>query len=275
MSESEHALQHISSLEDPRLDPYRSLKRTNETRWAAQFVVEGTRMAERLLASRFPVDSLLVSERNVREFLESAPVAGRTIPEVLVIPDAMVEALVGFNFHRGVLACGRRLPEPPVESLLGKGDPNARTPATLVVCPDLHDPENLGGMFRVAAALGASGMIVGVNAADPLSRRVLRVSMGTALKLPFAVSHDLPADLAQLRAAGVELAATVLDESAEVLRDARRAERLAVLFGNEGHGLSPEVLALCDRRITIPMHWETDSLNVVVSAGIVLHHFLG
>jgi len=261
----------VREIDDRRLDPYRHLKRTNQTRWAEQFVVEGARLAERLVASDFPVISLLVSEGDADAFLQSAAIAAKLPAEtpVLVIPDAWVESLVGFNFHRGVLACGRRLPGAAVESLCqGQG-------TTLVICPDLHDPENLGSLFRVAAALGASGMLLGPGAADPLSRRVLRVSMGTALKLPFVVSQDLSGDLARLRAAGVQLAATVLDESAEILRDARRPEKLALVFGNEGHGLSPEIVALCDRRITIPMAWETDSLNVAVSAGIVLHHFLG
>lgn len=261
----------VSAIDDPRLAPYRDLKRSNQTRWAEQFVVEGIRLTERLIASSFPVLSLLVSEGHANQFLQSASIAGRLPADtpVLVIPEAWVETLVGFNFHRGVLACGQRLPSPSVESLC------QAQAITLVVCPDLHDPENLGSLFRVSAALGASGMLLGSSAADPLSRRVLRVSMGTALKLPFVVCQDLPGELARLRAAGVQLAATVLDDSAEILRDARRPQKLALLFGNEGHGLAPEIVALCDRRITIPMAWETDSLNVAVSAGIVLHHFLG
>lgn len=260
----------VPSLADPRLDPYRNLKRTNDTRWADQFVVEGAKLTERLVESDFPLVSLLLSAGNVAAFLAGFKNHDERLDDVpvWVIPDDRVEELVGFNFHRGVLACARRKPPPPLSALC------AGPVTTLVVCPDLHDPENLGGMFRVSAALGASGMLIGSTSADALSRRVLRVSMGAALKLPFAVSADVPADLDRLRAEGVEVAATVLEPGAEPLASATRPARLALVFGNEGHGLSAEVLARCDRRLTIPMDRETDSLNVVVAAGIVLHHFL-
>jgi tRNA G18 (ribose-2'-O)-methylase SpoU len=268
----------VPSLDDPRLDPYRDLKRTNHTRWADRFVVEGAKLAERLIDSDFPLVSFLVSEGNVQGFMafcQDAPLREdrlRDVP-VWVIPDARVEELVGFNFHRGVLGCAGRKVNPPLAALCGGEGAAKDRGATLVVCPDLHDPENLGGMFRVSAALGASGMLIGPTAADPLSRRVLRVSMGTALKLPFAVSTDVPGDLARLRGQGVEVAATVLDPAAEPLAGAARPAKLALVFGNEGHGLSAEVLAECDRKLTIPMAWGTDSLNVVVAAGIVLNHF--
>jgi tRNA G18 (ribose-2'-O)-methylase SpoU len=119
-----------------------------------------------------------------------------------------------------------------------------------------------------------TAVVLGPGCCDPFSRRVLRVSMGAALRVPIVETRDLAGDLARLRTEwGFELAATVLDSAAEPLHTAARTNRLAVLFGNEHAGLSPEWIALCDRRVTIPMAGDADSLNVAVAAGIVLHHF--
>lgn len=256
---------HIDSLQDPRLDPYRHLKDTNQTRWTGLFVAEGEKLVRRLLASRFSVASVLVSEPYVEQF---APLAGE-VP-LLIVPEALIEPLVGFNFHRGVLACGRRLPNPALEDLV----PSDRPRLTLVVCPDVQDPENLGSILRVARAFGVDAMLLGPRSTDPLSRRVLRVSMGAALQLPWARSDDLENDLRRLQSEwSVQMAATVLDANAEPLANLSRPDRLGLLLGSEGHGLERHLVDLCDRLITIPMSPGTDSLNVAVAAGIFLHHF--
>lgn len=254
----------IHAIDDPRLEAFRNLKDTNRTRWAGLFIAEGEKLVRRLLASEYPVEAVLLSDRFESQLGPMAP------PEVplLVIPDAMVESLVGFNFHRGILACGRRLPPPRLDQLAPPG------PTTLVVCPNVQDPENLGSILRIAAALGGDGVIVGSAAADPFSRRVLRVSMGAALRVPVRQSENVAADLRELSGAlAVQLAATVLDPSAEPLAEATRSERFALVLGSEGHGLPAEIVALCQRKITIPMRPGTDSLNVAVAAGILLYHF--
>lgn len=254
----------ISSLDDPRLEPYRQLKATNLTRWSGLFVAEGEKLVRRLLASDYETASLLVGRRFLAEFTALAP------PEtpLYAILDEWVASLVGFNFHRGVLACGRRRANPMLGDIL----PSEERPATIVVCPDVQDPENLGGILRNAAAFGVDLVVLGRRSADPLSRRVLRVSMGAALSVPLYRSDDLPADLARLRRQfGVALAAAVLDANAEPLEAAQRPARLGILFGSEGHGLDRELVELCDRRLTIPMRRGTDSLNVAVAAGIFLY----
>lgn len=257
-------LVHITSNDDSRLDVYRDLKRSNLTRWSGRFIAEGSKVVERLLASDFPVESVLVSERRVEQLFPAAP---PDIP-VLVIPQHLAEQLVGYNFHAGVLACGRRKPPPDLDSLLQQ----AAVPVTLVACP--NDPENLGSLIRLCAAFGVAALLLGRGSADPFSRRVLRVSMGNAFQLPIAEYDDLRTELERLRSAwNVRLVATVLDRDAEPLSEFTRAERAALFFGNEAHGLVPEWIELCDRRVTIPMHGDTDSLNVAVAAGIFLHHF--
>jgi tRNA G18 (ribose-2'-O)-methylase SpoU len=256
----------IASLDDPRLEPYRHLKDTNRTRWAGLFVAEGEKLVRRLLASDYETASVLVGRRYAEEFRSLAP---EETP-LLVVPDDWVEDLVGFNFHRGVLACGRRRPNPAWQETLPPGGGRA----TAVVCPDVQDPENLGAILRISSAFGVDLVLLGPRSADPLSRRVLRVSMGAALSVPLVRSDDLPADLERLRGEfGLQLAATVLDADAEPLETARRPARLAILLGSEGHGLERSLVVRCDRRITIPMQRGTDSLNVAVAAGIFLYHF--
>jgi tRNA G18 (ribose-2'-O)-methylase SpoU len=256
----------IDDLDDPRVAIYRHLKATNLTRAADQFVVEGEKLLDRLLASRFPTASVLVTDRHERR------VAAKVPPEVplFVVPHEMIDLLVGFNFHRGVLASGRRRPGPALDEVVRGAGPLM----TVVVCPSLNNPENLGAIVRIGDVFGVDAVVVGGRCPDPLSRRVLRVSMGTALRMPVIASGDLAGDLDRLRSGwGFELAATVLDPAAEPLDAVRRPDRLAVLLGREDEGLEPEWVARCDRRITIPMRPGAESLNVAVAAGIVLYHF--
>ena len=256
----------IGALDDPRLAPYRELKKSNLTRWSGLFVAEGEKLVRRLLASDYETASLLVGRRYLEEFAALAPAE----TPVLAIPDEWVESLVGFNFHRGVLACGKRRANPALKDVLAAAEQRA----TVVVCPDVQDPENLGAILRIAAAFGVDLLMLGSRAADPLSRRVLRVSMGAALAVPLIRSDDLPANLGRLRSDfGFELAATVLDADAEPLNRAARPERIALLFGSEGHGLDRSLVERCDRRLTIAMQRGTDSLNVAVAAGMFLYHF--
>lgn len=261
------AIVEVESFDDPRLDTYRDLKRSNATRWAETFVAEGDKLTERLLGSDYEVKSLLVGRRLHERYADAAE---RGL-DILVVPDEWIENLVGVNFHRGVLACGRRKANPVLEQLLPRDGANA----VIVVCPDMQDPENLGSILRISAAFGASRIVLGPESADFLSRRVLRVSMGAGLQLAIRRSDDLGADLRALRSLhGFEIWGTVVDGSAEALALAARPARLAVLFGHQAHGLSDEALALCDRRITIPMQAGIDSLNVAVTAGIVLYKLL-
>lgn len=289
----------IDSLDDPRLDVFRDVKATRHSHWAGRFVAEGKRLVKRLLRSDYVVESVLVSERRVDDF---QPWLRPDVP-TFVIPRAMAAELVGYNFHCGAMACALRKPSPRLDDIIVPD----RERLTFLVCPDVSDPENIGTLIRLGAAFGIDGMLLGPMCADPFSRRVLRVSMGNALTLPIIRSRDLRADLLRLKTEwDVQLAATVVETSdptdddshdemesgeapaletrvdeadasnlrslVETLPQARRPERLALVFGNEAHGLGAEWLDLCDRRLTIPMQ-AADSLNVAVAAGIFLYHF--
>jgi tRNA G18 (ribose-2'-O)-methylase SpoU len=257
----------IDSLDDPRVRHYRNLKDRELDRSGKWFIAEGEHVVRRLLASDFPVESVFLSEKRAAEF---ATVVPDGIP-VYVAPQALMERVMGFKFHSGVIACGRRKPPGTIDDVIAK-DP-AR-PLTIVACPDLSNVENIGTMIRLCAGFGIDALVLGERCHDPFWRQSVRVSMGTIFSLPIVHSENLLRDLRRLREEwGVELAATVLDESAEPLSRATRPERFGLVFGNEAQGLDAAHVAACDRRITIPMKLGTDSLNVGVAAGIFLYHF--
>ncbi len=275
----------IESLDDPRLDVYRDVKAVRHPRWQGRFVAEGSRLVKRLLASDFTIESVMISDGRYEEFQQWLP------PEVPVyeLPRVLVADLVGYNFHCGAMACALRKPSLQLDDIASQFGEQT----TLIVCPDVNDPENIGTLIRLGAAFGIDAILLGSACADPFSRRVLRVSMGNALTLSIIQSRDLRSDLLRLKSEwGVQLAATVVEtldptdegtqqsinkaalakSHVETLAHATRRPRLALLFGNEAQGLGSEWLELCDRRLTIPMQ-DADSLNVAVAAGIFLYHF--
>lgn len=260
----------ISSIDDPRIAAYRNLKdrdlARDPDRGAGRFIAEGEYVVRRLLESDYPAESVLVATRRLEEMSAIVP------PHVPIFSaeHSVVNQIVGFKFHSGVMAVGRRKPSAKVDDVIG----NDRRPLTLVICPNTNNTENLGGIIRIAAGFGVDALILGQHCCDPFFRQSIRVSMGTIFRLPLVQSADIVSDLRRLREEfGVELAATVLEDGAEPLSLAPRGPRLGLLFGNEAQGLEPGHIAACNRRITIPMKLGTDSLNVAVSAGIALYHF--
>jgi tRNA G18 (ribose-2'-O)-methylase SpoU len=265
-------LVEVDDLDDKRLAPYRDLKQQGAAARAGLFITEGDKLTRRLLVSPLAVHSLLVGRSHLPRLADRLPAE----TPVYVVPDDAVERIIGFNFHRGVLGCGIRPRPQSVDDLLAPWA--TRLPPgdwTLVVCAGIQDPENLGSILRTAGALGADGAVLAGGCADPYSRRVLRVSMGTVFRLPLAREAD-PAAVLERLAGGYDCQtwATVLDAEAEPLDTLARPSRLAVLLGGEGHGLDAHLAANCQRRVTIPMQPGIDSLNVSVAAGIVLYHIL-
>lgn len=256
----------IESLDDPRIAHYRNLKDRELAREGGRFMAEGELILRRLLASDYPVESVLLEELRAPEL---APLVPSEVP-VYVAPRSVFRHIVGHKFQSGILAVGRRKPFLTVDQLVEQ----ANEPSTLVICPEIASVENIGSLIRIAAAFGCDGMLLGERCHDPFWRQSVRVSMGTLFKLPLARSQDILLDLKRLRETwGYELAATVLDEAAEPLESAPRGRRLGILFGNEAQGLDPASIAACDRRVTIPMRPGVDSLNVAVAAGIFVYHF--
>lgn len=264
----------IETLEDERVAPYRNLKDRELATQGDRFIAEGKFITKRLLASDFPVESVMIAERRLAEF---GPIVPDDVP-LYIVPDPLVHEIVGYKFHSGVLAVGRRKPPVSIDTVMQQctaGKPDG--PITLMVLPATRNAENLGALFRIAAAFGVDAVILGSECTDPWWRRVIRVSMGTVFKLPLVYSDDLQRDLTRLHDVWqVQRFATVLDETAESLATVKRPpnpNRVALLLGPEDHGLSPRWIEACDRRVTIPMHLGTDSLNVAVAAAVFLYHF--
>lgn len=263
----------IDDVQDPRLDPYRDVRYRRSTRFGSTFVAEGRLVVERLLASGYRTLSVLVQQG--REATIATDLAEET--ELLCVPREVLCELVGFRFHRGMMACAVRPDWPAADALLhpgaGGGDASSAVGSLVAAACGITDPENLGSVLRSAAALGVRDILLGPGTADPLARRVLRVSMAAALKLRFYQSADLADDLRRLISGGaMRVVATSLSPAAMRLDHLRLDQRrTVVLLGNEACGLPVEIQRLATDLVTIPMRLGTDSLNVAVAAGIVLY----
>lgn len=229
--------------------------------------LEGAFLAERAVAAGLELRALYcvpAREAWAESILAAAPRPCGIAPTVL--PEADMAEKAGYSFHRGVYALALRPRERgPAEALDRAGESG-----TVLVLPELGDPENLGSAFRNAAALGCGALFLGPSGPDPLCRRALRVSMGASLTLPWARLRG-PADMAILAEEGFTAAACVLDPLAEDLRAWKRPPKLALVLGNEAFGLSLPWLAACPRRLTLPMLGSTDSLNLATAAAIFLY----
>lgn len=268
----------LTDLSDARLEPYRNLKLSNQTRTSGHLIAEGHRVVKRLVESDFAVDSILVTDRRAHM------VEGIDLDRyrIYVLPDELASQLVGYDFHGGVVAAGWRRESPAISDWLPT---DAATHERVVVCPRITDPDNLGTLIRLCVGFGVRALILGPGSTDPFSRRVLRVSMGHAFFLPIMQVDELEPQLTALRERHeFRFLATVLDPSATPLERFRflgdaesgsRTSRIGLLFGNEADGLEPAWVHFCDERVTIPMGPRADSLNVAVSAGIFLHWFRG
>lgn len=255
----------IADLDDPRIAVYRALKATNQTRGLDQFVVEGERLVVRLLESRFPTASVLMTDRHAAKLTRTIPVE---VP-VYTVSDALIDRVVGFPFHRGMLACGVRRPWPSIEETVARSDR-----AFVAICPKISNPENLGAIARIGDVFGVDAILAGPECPDPLSRRVLRVSMGAVLRLPVIVSpRAIEAARKLSQSSGLELLAAVAEAAAEPFDRVPRPRKLGLVLGDEHEGVDPEWMAVCDRALTIPMRPGASSLNVAVAAGILIHHF--
>lgn len=253
-----------AGLDDPRLEDYRHI---GDPAWLLArgcFVAEGRLVVERLVADgRHAVRSLLLSEAAAQALADTVARAAPATA-VYVTPQAAMNAVVGFNIHRGCLALADRPPAAALDSLpLHAAD-------AVVVAEGVNNPDNVGGLFRNAAALGAAAIVLGPDCGDPLYRKAIRTSMAASLRLPWATAGAWPAALDTLRRAGLAIVAATPGPGAVSLYEADLPARAAVLVGAEGPGLSPAALAKADHRVRIPMHAAMDSLNVATAAAVVL-----
>ncbi len=257
----------VDSLDDPRLDAYRDIRSRNWTYVSQRFIAEGPLLTQRLLASRYQTESVLLDQKFANQYLSSIPES----IEVLLLNHEQIEQILGFNFHRGVLACGVRPKQ--LELRPDFGNPPALN-ETIVAAVGVQDPENLGSILRCCAGFGIQRVIIGPGTADPLARRVLRVSMGTALRLHLLHSKNIATDLDWLRISfGITSYATSLHDDSIPLEKTQRSGPVLILVGNERYGLPEDVQRAADHCVRIDMELGTDSLNVSMASGIVMHYF--
>lgn len=263
----------VEDPDDPRLDDYRHLTDRAALRAAdpqdAPFgvlVAEGAVALDQLLASTLRVRSVLLTPARARSIGTTVAAALGDRAPILVVGRDVLAAVAGYDVHRGVLAAAAR-PEPidPASVLAGS--------ARVVVVESVSDNENVGALFRNAAALGFDGVLLDEACADPLYRRCIRVSSGWTLRLPFARTGDLGALLADLRRSGVRTVALSPAADARDVDEAVRAgwlgDPFALVVGAEGPGLTPATLAACDHRVRVPMAPGVDSLNVATALAVV------
>ncbi len=260
----------IASVDDPRLADFRNVSDPALMRGRGLFVAEGRLAVQRLLGSRFRTRALLVIE-SALEGLEASLTAGRDDREVDVYltDSSQLRLVTGFRFHRGCLGLGER---PEAEEGVAELPP-AEPGRPLVVLDGVSDPDNVGSIFRNAAAFGAAGVILSPACADPLYRKAIRTSMGTTLQLPFRLADEWPGVLERIREAGARVVAlTPLEPAVDIEAFVSRGAGagVALLLGNEGHGVSRAALDLCDERVRIEIAPAVDSLNVANAAAIAL-----
>ncbi len=290
----------IESIADLRVADYAQVReaelRTN--RYDAPgglFVAEGELVVRRLLGSRYKTRSILTTHARLRTLADLVERLPQDTP-VYVVDQATMNGVVGFNIHRGVLAIGERGPEPNVSELL-------RSSRCVVLLEDLTNHDNVGGIFRNVAGLGAgcfgeTAVLLSPRCADPLYRKSIRVSMGAALQVPFAWLSDLKNGVEQMRAGGYTIAAMTPSESAVEIgvfstQMGPKSSKIAILLGSEGPGLTTEAIGVSDVHVRIDMPGRVadkagcdqslidaagtgtnegvDSLNVSVACAIALH----
>jgi tRNA G18 (ribose-2'-O)-methylase SpoU len=259
----------ITDPDDPRLEPYRAIRERDLVGRQGRFIVEGEVVLRLMLArSRFRLDSVLMSERRIAGSPDLAAAVPADAP-LYVAADPVIEAIAGFAVHRGILAVGLRGEDPDPEKLLARLPPRA----LVVVGIGLANHDNMGGLFRNAAAFGANAVLLDASSCDPLYRKAIRVSVGAALVAPFARMGTAEDILAALERAGFSTFALSPSGSC-VLGDINPPARAALMLGAEGPGLPQDLLARMTT-LRIPMAPDFDSLNVATSSGIALHHFFG
>ena len=253
--------------DDPRLDDFRDLSDADvRPDRRGVLIAEGVSVVERLLSSPYPVRRVVGVARKVDVLAPALEVAGISAD---VVDKWVLSAAVGFRVTRGVLASAdRAAPLDPAQLL--------RSARRVAVLEQLNDFENLGALFRNAAAFGVDAVLLDPRTADPLYRRSVRVSMGHVLRMPFArLPEPWPEGLDLLREHGFRILAMTPRSTAAALRSLVAPERWAVMVGAEGDGLTELALAAADDQVRIPMAPGVDSLNVATAAAVVFAHLTG
>jgi len=256
----------VTAADDPRLADYRDLRdvqlRKHLEAEHGLFLAEGEKVVRRAVEGGYPVRSFLMAPRWLAGL---ADVLATTDAPCYVVSEALAEEVTGFHVHRGALASLARLPLPQVDAVLD----GARS---VLVLEDVVDHTNVGAIFRAGAALGFDAVLLAPRSADPLYRRSIKVAMGAVFNLPWTRLEDWYDALPQLSARGFTTVALTLAPDAVPIDDAVAGlDKVALVLGSEGHGLSQRWEQSADRRAIIPMAAGIDSLNVAAATAVACY----
>lgn len=259
-------IQMVTDLTDPALKPYRTLRRRKDLERQRIFVVEGDKVVQRLLDSKYPVESLLITPawfERVRALLDR-----RTgVIKVHLAEKDRIEEITGFGCYQGIKAIGRIQTPATLEDVLEQSP----RPRLFAAFDGVSNAENIGVMVRNCAALGVQAVIVGENSASPFLTRAIRTSMGAIFRLPAVEVDDLATALRVMRATGVRCVAADPSADDKTLARVDFTGDSCVVLGSEGFGLRPEVLAACDEGVAVPMTQGIDSLNVSSATAVFFY----
>ena len=258
-------IERLNGPVDPRIKEYTSVADAKLVREHDLFVAEGRLVVQRLIEDgRYQIRSLLLSDTALRSL---EPVIANLDAPIYVCAAGDFRGITGYNIHRGCLALGERPSASSAADLLAAAQ-------SAIVLEDIANPDNVGGVFRNAAAFGVDAVLLSPACCDPLYRKAIRTSMAATLRVPYATIDAWPAALSDVRGLGFSIVALTPREPAEDLdRFAlqHRSSRIALLVGAEGSGLTEDAERLADYRVRIPIRDNVDSLNVAVAAGIAMH----
>jgi tRNA G18 (ribose-2'-O)-methylase SpoU len=263
------AIEGIECASDPRVDAYRGVRDGELLRVRGLFVAEGRLVVRRVIEDRqYRVASVLVNEAALADLRPAFRSLDVDVP-VFVCRAGELSEVAGYDVHRGCLALVHRPAARTIDEVVAAAQ-------TVIVLEGVSNADNVGSVFRNAAAFGAGAVVVSPTCCDPLYRKAIRTSMGAVLTVPFAraSTDDWPAALARIRSAGFTLVALTPREPSETLGafSARpRPPRLALIVGTECAGLSAAAESAADHRVRIPISSEVDSLNLATAVGIALY----
>ncbi len=258
--------QRIESFDVPELQPYRTMRRQHEHRQQGIFVAEGEKVVRRLLESKFSIVSVLLPEKWLRELDPLLQARSEDI-KVYVAEKPLLETLTGFSMYQGLLAVGKVPPLPTLEEIVSCSPP----PRLLAAADGLTNAENLGALVRNCAAFNTQALIVGETCSSPFLRRAVRGSMGAVFQIPVVETGSLTQALRDLRDRGIRCIAAHPHSVGRTLSGECFLGDCCIVFGSEGYGISPAVLAACDGAAAISMPTTVDSLNVGSAAAVFLY----
>jgi tRNA G18 (ribose-2'-O)-methylase SpoU len=258
----------IETADDPRVADFGDVPDPVLVRQRGRFVAEGRFVVRRLLSNpRYEIRALLVTDTAFGALADELAAAHHQTP-VYITSRSVIRQIGGYDFHQGCLGLAERPQPVDVHALLS----NVTPMRPILILEKVGNPDNMGAIFRNAAALGAAAVLLSPGCVDPLYRKAIRTSIGATLHVPYAVVHDWPGGLAQARERGYQLVALTPDATATRLdRYALpRPGGVALLLGNEGDGLTQAALSGADVRLRIPVDPPVDSLNVATAAALAL-----